>query len=159
MTYAAFQGEDAYVSKVAGASVDVQIINANDPADVIIGATTGINSTDNFETNPVEEAGNDGVDEHVQGRHDGGCTIPAVFTPEWNDNLPTRQDFLGREFIILETVSEEYPGAGNVLNAYTGCKINRVGQAQGARGNKTVDLGFVYQRRYNGAEWAALTGA
>jgi len=158
MSYATFQGQDAYVSKVAGAAVEVIILNADDPSDVVIGATTGINMTDNFETNPVEEAGDHKVNEHVQGRHDGGCNVPAFFTPAWNDSLPSADTFLGKEYTILERVAEHRPGAGTILNAYTGCKINRHAQSQGARGNKTIDLGFVYGTRYNGKQWAELGG-
>ena len=158
-TYAEFAADEEYTSKQSGSAIEVLIINADDPSDVIIGATTGINSTDDFEVIPVEEAGEDGVDEIVQGRHSLQFTIPAFWTPEWGDNLPTRQNFIGKSYVVIERFGEDRPNAGVVINAFTGCKLSRVGQQQGARGAKTVDLAFACQRRYNGAEWAALTGA
>lgn len=159
MAYADFVADEQYASKQSGSAIEVLIVNASDPSDVIIGATTGINSTDDFETIPVEEAGEDGVDEIVQGRHSGTLSIPAFWTPEWNDSLPTRQSFLGKEYVILERFGEDRPNPGTVINAYVGCKLSRVGTQQGARGAKTVDLAFAYERRYNGQEWATLTGA
>lgn len=156
--YSELQAADDYVSKVAGAGVEIIILEEGNPGESLIGATSGIQWTDNFEQLGVEEAGNDGVDEHVTGRHDGSCTIPAFFTPQWNDRLPTRQDFLGKTYTVLEKIAKGRPQEGQVLNALTGVKINRVGGSQGARGLKTMDLGLVYKRRYNGKEYATLTG-
>lgn len=156
--YTTFANSDAYASKHSGSGLEVVIINANDPADVIIGATTGINFSDDFELVPIEEAGNDGVDEIVQGRNTINLTVQAFWTPDWGDSLPTRQNFIGREFVIIERIATGRPGAGNVTNAVVGAKISRVGQANGARGAKTVDLAFSAERRYNGNEWAVLSG-
>ena len=158
MAYADFVASDEYQSKQSGSALHVLIIDEDDPTSVVIGATTGINATDDFETIPVEEAGEDGVDEIVQGRHSGNLTVPAFWTAQWNDILPTRQNFIGKSYTIIERFGEDRPNAGTVINAYTGCKISRVGASNGARGAKTLDLAFAYERRYNGQQWATLTG-
>lgn len=159
MAYADFVASEEYKSKHSGSGLLVQILDEDDPTKVIIGATTGINGTDDFETVPIEEAGNDGVDEIVQGRHTISITLPAFWTPAWNDTLPTRQSFIGKSYTVLELIAEDRPNAGTVVNAYTGCKVSRYGQSNGARGVKTVDLAFACERRYSGQEWATLTGA
>ena len=158
MAYADFVADDEYQSKQSGSALHVLIIDEDDPTSTVIGATTGINATDDFETIPVEEAGEDGVDEIVQGRHSGNLTVPAFWTAQWNDTLPTRQNFIGKSYTIIERFGEDRPNAGTVVNAYTGCKLSRVGASNGARGAKTLDLAFAYERRYNGQQWATLTG-
>lgn len=159
MAYDDLRNSPAYQSKVPGAATEVFIVEADDPTSRLIGASTGINMNEQYETIPVEEGGNDGVDEFMQGRHDAGGTIGAFFTPEWNDRVPTRQDFLGREFIVFERYGPTFPNAGEILNVYVGVRINRVTLNSQARGARTFDVGFVFTRRYNGAQWAALAGS
>lgn len=158
MSYSDFIDSESYLSKVSGSHIAVLLFKEDNPSDPVIGGATGINHTDDFETIPIEEAGNDGVDEIVQGRHTGSCTIQAFWAARRNDRLPTRQAFIGNVWLIIEVIAPGRPGAGNVVNAYTGCVNSRVGGAHGARGAKTTDLAFTYERRYNGKEWAALTG-
>lgn len=159
MTYAEFQALAAYQSKHTGAAIQVVILDEEDPTVVVIGATTGINSGDDFEAVPVEEAGNEGVDEIAQGRHTVSGSIPAFWTPAWNDALPTRASFIGRTYTLIEKIAEGRDGAGVVVNAYTGCRITRVSGQMSARGGKMIDLAFTGEQRYSGAEWAVLTGA
>jgi len=159
MGYAAdFIPSDTYRSKITGAATQVTLINEDNPDDVVIGAVSSFNGGDNFEQVAIEEGGNDGVDEHATGRHDGSGNMTAFFTPAWNDALPTRQDFFGKTYILLEQVAPGRSQAGTTLNAYTGVKLSRVGTQHGSRGAKTLDLAYVYQRRYSGSEWATLTG-
>ena len=158
MPYSDFAASDAYTGKKSGAGVQVVILDGDDPAVSIIGAVSNINWSDDFEALPVEEAGNEGADEIVAGRHSGQLSISSFFTPERGDNVLSRGNFIGREFVVLEIVAPEREGAGNVLNAFYGCKGNRVSSSHGARGLKTLDLGFVYENRYNGQEYADLTG-
>lgn len=158
MAYADFVASQNYTSKQSGSAVLVVLVDEDDPTQTIVGATTGINATDDFETIPIEEAGEDGVDEIVQGRHSGNLTLPAFWTGQWNDKLPTRQNFIGKSYTILEKFGEDRPNTGTVINAFTGCKISRLGASNGARGAKTFDLAFAYERRYNGQQWATLTG-
>jgi hypothetical protein len=156
MAYSDFQALADFTSKHSGAAIGILIYDEDSPGAPIIGAATGINSTDDFETIPIEEAGNDGVDEIVQGRHTNSFTIQSFWTPERNDALPTRQAFIGRKWTVQEVIAPGRPGAGNVVNVYTGCVMSRNGQAHGARGAKTIDLAFQCERRYSGAEWSAL---
>lgn len=158
MAYADFVAADAYRSKKSGSHVEVLIVDETDPAVAIIGAATGINWSDEFELIPVEEAGNDGVDEIVQGRHSGSGSINAFWTPEWNDNLQTRQAFIGRKYIIYEQLGVNRPFEGIILNAFVGAAISRVGSNHAARGAKMSDMGFSYERRYSGQEYADLHG-
>ena len=155
MPYAEFAATEEYTSKIAGSAIGIRIYNDREPGAPIIGLATGINATDDFETIPIEEAGNDGVDEIVQGRHSGSATVQSFWTPQRNDALPSRQTFIGKSYTIQEVIAEGRPGAGEIVNVYTGCKLSRNGQAHGARGAKTIDLAFSYERRYTGVEWAA----
>lgn len=159
MGYAEFQQGDSYASKAGGASIEVMIIDEDNPSSVIIGATTGINWSEDYEAIPIEEAGAEGVDEIVQGRHSVNASIPAFWSPAWNDSLPTRQTFIGKSYTIIERYGPKWPNAGTVLNAVVGCRINRLSASHQARGAKTLDLGFIGKTRYSGAEWAALAGA
>lgn len=158
MAYSDFKVDDDYVSKQTGSAIEVVILEGDDPGEALIGAATTINHTDDFETVPIEEAGQPRADEIAQGRHSGSGTVQSFWTPEWNDRLPTSQNFIGREFTILERKGLERPFEETVVNAFDGVKISRVASSHGARGAKTVDLAFSYERRYNGEEWADLSG-
>jgi len=158
MGYAEFQATDDYSTKKSGAQIEVLIINEDDPSDELIGATTGISWNEDYENIPIEELGNDGVDEIAQGRHTIGFTVPAFFTPEWNDSLPTRSTYKGKSYTVVERIGKGWPGEGTVLNAIVGNRLNRIGSNSAARGAKTFDLAFTGTDRYNGAEWAALSG-
>lgn len=158
MSYAEYQATQSYNTKKSGANIEIVLVDEADTSQVILGAASGNQFNDNFETNAVEEAGNDGVDEHTQGRHDGSGTLQGFWTPAWNDALPTRQSFINRGFVLFEKIPQGREGAGTVLNAFVGVKLNRFSSPIGARGNRTMDTGYVYTRRYNGQEWATLTG-
>ena len=159
MPYNDFIATPEYPAKVSGAHIGVAIYDEALPAaPPILGGTTGINASDDLEGIPIEEAGNEGVDEIVQGRHTLQGSIQSFWSAERNDALPTRQSFIGKKYLILEIVADERVGAGEVVNAYTGCVITRVGNAHGARGPKTVDITFLAERRYNGLEYATLNG-
>ena len=158
MTYAEFQGADSYVEKKSGAHIAIVMFDESTPTEPIIGAATGINSTDDFETLPVEEAGEDGANEIVQGRHSVNLTINAFWTPQRNDKLPTRQNFINREWTVMEVIAPKRIGAGTPVNVFTGCKLSRNGTSHGARGLKTIDLALQAITRYSGKEWADKTG-
>jgi hypothetical protein len=157
--YADLVASEEYQSKHTGSALQVVIIDAASPGELVIGATTGSNCSEDFEVVPVEESGNDGVDEIAQGRHSGTLSVPGFWTPQWNDSLPSRQSFIGREFIVMEKIGINRPNAGTVVNVWEGAKISRYGQSNGARGAKTLDLAFSFTTRYNGAEWALKTGS
>lgn len=164
MSYAQFAASDSYISKQPAAHVEIVLLDESNVAEPVIGASTGINWGEDYEQNGVEEAGNEGIDEIPTGAHSMSGTLPAFYTPQWNDRLPSRQNFLstigGKSYTILERIpaSRSSTGAPVVLNALVGCKISRYGSQQGARGLKTIDLAFRGTRRYNGEEWAALSG-
>lgn len=159
MTYASFVSTDPYASKHSGAGLRVRIVNEDDPADLVIGAVASLSPSDQYEVTRIEEAGEEIVNELVQGRHDGTATIGGFWTPEWGDNVPTPQNFIGRSFVISVEIAPSFPGAGTVQDAFVGCKINRVGSDFSARGARSLSVGFDYKRHYNGQEWADLTGA
>lgn len=147
-----------YIARQAGAAVAVLLYEEVITAKPIVSGSSGINHSDDFEKIPIEEAGNDGVDEIVDGRHTGQASFQGFWSAERNDALPTRQDFIGKRYIILEVFGPTRPNAGQVINAYTGVAVSRLGGAHGARGPKTFDMTFLYERRYNGKEWATLNG-
>lgn len=158
MAYADFKADDAYASKHDGAAVQVVFVNESDPTDTLVGAVTSFNINNTFRLGPVEEAGNDGVDEITVGAHSGNGDFAAFFTPEWNDRLPTRQDFIGRSYTIMRRVGVNRDFEGTVLDAVTGAKLERVSHQHPARGNLMVSASFMFERHYNGDEWAKLTG-
>jgi hypothetical protein len=159
MAYADFQALPEFREKQSGAGVEILIFDAANPGAPIIGAASSLNATEEFATTPVEEAGNDGVDEFVQDRHTGRADISAFYTPAWAESVPTRQSFIGKSYTVIERVAVGRAGAGTVLRAFTKCRITGVSNAHGARGPMTTNLSLVFSRAYNGAEWAVLAGA
>lgn len=162
MKYSDFAATNAYIDKQAGSAVRIVIYKSSDPSQALIGRLTGINGDDGFEIIPIEESGEDGVNEIAVGRHGGNLTINGFFTPERNDVLPTRQNFLagglGEEFTIMQVTGDNRIGDALPLNVFVGAKCSRHNVAQGARGVLTFDLAFSFTRRYPGKEWAALAG-
>lgn len=158
MPYADFVADAAYDSRVSGAHVGVMIYEEGNLGTPIIGGSSGINTRDDFEAIAIEEAGNEGVDEIVQGRHSLTFTIQGFWSAKRNDKLPTRQSFIGKRYLVLEVIAEDRPGAGEIVNAYTGCVCSGLGQAHGARGPKTIDMTFTAERRYSGQEYADKFG-
>ncbi len=158
MSYSDFQALPEFREKQSGAGVEILIFDAVNPGAPIIGAASSINITQEFAVTPVEEAGNDGVDEFVQDRHTGRADVSAFYTPAWAESVPTRQSFLGKSYTIIERIAVGRAGAGTVLRVMTKARITSVGDSHGARGAMTTNLSFVYSRLYTGAEWAALGG-
>lgn len=154
MPYSTFRASDTYQSKHSGSGLEVVLLDETDLDVVVVGAVTNYSYTDDFETIPIEEAGSDGVNEIVQGRHSANGSLQNFFTGEWNDALLTRQNFIGRGFTIQVRIAAGRPQEGTVVDCFTGVKINRVGASHGARGARTMDVAFQYERRYSGAEWA-----
>ena len=159
MPYADLQRAPEYAERVSGSHLYVVIVNEDDPADVLVSGTSGLTPSENLESLPVEESGEDGPTEIVQGRFDGSLSIPGFWSPKFNDRAPTRQSFIGKRYTIMEMFGRNGPHGGTVLNVYVGCVINRVSAPFGARGLRTIDMGAMYITRYNGAEWAARTGS
>ena len=101
MSYSDFQALPEFREKQSGAGVEILIFDAADPGAPIIGAASSMNLTQEFAVTPVEEAGNDGVDEFVQDRHTGRADISAFFTPAWAESIPTRQSFIGKSYTVI----------------------------------------------------------
>jgi len=156
--YADLIADATYSTKKPGAALVVLLINSEDPADVIIGALSGTNYDDQFSTNPVEELGDDGVNEFTQGRHRGTGSLSSFWTAEWNDKVPTRQSFIGKTYALLIQIAPGRAQAGTVVDAFTGVLINRVGSSLSPRGNRMFELGIDYANRYSGKEWSELAG-
>lgn len=159
MTYSAFQKTPEYKSKVAGAAVAVVIYDSINQGAPIIGNCSGINATDEFEQNVVEQAGEIAPDEIVPGRNTISFTINGFWTSEREDELPSQDNFIEREFTVYEVRGADQPSPGEIIRVYTGCRITRYNVAHGARGLKTLDLAFVALKRWSGAQWAAQTAS
>jgi hypothetical protein len=159
MSYSDFQALPEFREKQSGAGVEILIFDAADPGAPIIGAASSMNLTQEFAVTPVEEAGNDGVDEFVQDRHTGRADISAFFTPAWAESIPTRQSFIGKSYTVIERIAPGRAGAGTPLRVLTKARITGVSDSHGARGAMTTNLSMVFSRAYNGAEWAALAGS
>lgn len=169
MKYAEYQDTPAYLAAHPGAGLRFALYRA-DQTEPLIGRTTGMSDNEPIELIPIEEAGNDGVDEIATGRHGPGTgSISLFWTPERNDKLPTRGSFLaeghGIEYTLLVMTGKNRVGTDNatgegvVLDAYTGLKISSMSSQTGARGLRTQTLQVMYENRMNGAEWAAYAGA
>lgn len=159
MSFAEFQALPEYREKQSGAGVEILIFDAESGGPPIIGAASSLNITQEFGVTPVEEAGNDGVDEFVQDRHTGRADISAFYTPAWAENVPTRQTFIGKSYTVMERIAPGRAGAGAVLRVLTKARIAGVSDSHGARGPMTTNLSLVFSRAYNGVEWAALAGS
>lgn len=163
-TYADLMASAAYDSKLAGAAVAITIVETSSAGEKMIGAATGINVRDDFEQVPIEEAGEEGVNEIVTGRNSGSFTVNGFFSPKRNDQMLSRGNFLGddgtgREFTIFETIAPGRQGEGTLISVLVGAKFNNQSSAHGARGVKTIDLSGVYLRRYTGEEYMAEFGS
>ena len=161
MAYSDFKDGPTYASKRSGAGVGFLLVNALDASDVIVAAGTSLNDRNDFETIPVEEAGNDGVDEHVQGRHSGSGSLALYFTAQANDKLPTRENFLGKVYTVLRFIAN-IPGSDSpdtVLDAWVGVRISGINTQHGARGNLSIDASFVFTNHYNGEQYAEIASS
>lgn len=157
--YTDYQAMDAYTARKSGSEIAIVLYESTTPSSPLIGNLAGINASDEFETLPVEEAGEDGTNEIVQGRHSVSFNLNGFWTPEKEDLLPSRQNFIGRSFTAMEVIAGGRPGAGTPVRVYTGCKMSGYTAAHGARGLKTIDLRFSALRRYSGEEWSELAGS
>lgn len=159
MAYADFVNSDGYQSKASGAGMAIQILDIDAPESPLVGATNGINFTENTPSSAVEEAGADGVDEFVDERHTGQGTFSYFYTAERNDRMPTRSDFIGRDYAIIESIAPGRPGEGNVVQYFEGVKITGWSLQHGARGLITCNGSFTYANRLNGQQYADRFGA
>lgn len=162
MKYSEYQATNAYDSKHSGSAVKVVVYKASDPSRPLISNTTGINWSDDIEVLPVEEAGEEGVNEQVTGRISGAGTVNGFWSPKVNDQLPERDTFLaggeGEEYTVMEIAGNKRIGQDLPLNVFSGVKFSKHGSAHGARGLKTYDLAFSYTNRQSGLQWATATG-
>lgn len=153
MDYAEFKQLTAYREKVSGSHIDVVIVNAADANDILIGAASSINAAEDREAIPIEEMGDLVAKEIVQGRNGLTFSVTSMWTPEWNDNVPSTGQ-LGGVYLIYERMADGRPGEGTILNVYDKSVIRGVNQSVSSRGAKTFDLSFVATQRYNGQQWA-----
>ncbi len=158
MDYSEFKTLAAYREKVSGAHIDFVLVNAADATDVLIGAATGVNVSEDREAIPIEEMGDLVVSEVVQGRNSITYSVTAMWTPEWNDKVPSTGT-LGGTYIGYERMADGRPGEGTILNVYLGSVIRSVAQSVAGRGSKTFDLSFVSTKRLTGQQWADLVNA
>lgn len=157
MAYADYTQLDAYQSKVSGSHVEIRLYRA-DQTKPMISQSAGINVSDAYEVLQVEEAGDEKVEETVIGRHNGSGSLEAFWTAERNDALHTPENFLAveNEFTLQEVIARGRPGAGTVVNCYTGVYLSNISHSHGARGLKNMSFQFVYETHYNGLQWSAV---
>ncbi len=147
-----------YNAKISGAGVGIMFRPSSDPTVQVFGAVTDFNFQESFGQNPIEEVGNDGVDESVEDRHTGSGSATLFFTAKRNDELPSRDFFIGREFTVVRKIAPKRAQAGAVIDAFVGLKISNVSGGQSARGSMTLQISFVYTRRFTGTQWAEISG-
>jgi hypothetical protein len=158
--YSEFQNSAPYQAKHSGAGIEVVVLEEGNPneEDGIVGAVTSINWNDSFEQIRDEQVGHLGATEVFEGIHSGNLSLAGFFIPAQNDRLPTYDTFVGKTYTVIERVGEGRAGEGTVINAAIGCKISQYGSNHAARGPKTINVTMEYVKRYNGEQWAKLTG-
>jgi hypothetical protein len=159
MAYSDFVQSDGYNTKETGAAYSLVLIDVQNPSVPILEAMGGINWADNFPDSPVEEAGNDRVEEFVKERHSGSGNCSFFHTPKRNDKMPTVETFLGRDFVIVQSVAPKREGAGNVINYFQGVSVTGYNSSHGARGLVNGSFSFNYIERKNGQEHADSYGS
>lgn len=166
MRYTEFADLPVYVDSQSGSAIRIIILEVGDDGStpVFIGhSLTGVNWNEPIETLPVEEAGAEGVNEIVVGRI-GPVTanVEGIWSPELNDRLPWRGDFLGagngREYLILEVLGDKRVGNKLPVNVFEGARLSGTASSHGARGLKQFSLPFIARWRWPGAEWAKRIG-
>lgn len=156
MPYSDFQATKEYVGAGAGAQFLIVMTNNDNPSEVFTGFS-GVSGNDDFEQVPIEEAGNDGVDEFATGRHSGAVNLNGFWRAEYNDNFfPTRQSFIGKTWTLMRKIAPDRPSAGTVVDVWTNVNISSYSSQQGARGAVTFAMSAPFSRRYNGEEWATI---
>jgi len=158
MAYATLEASPGYTSKHAGAELEVVLIDENDPGNEVSGAVTGANVSYDLEAVPIEEAGNEIVSSIVQGRGNVSVNLNAFWTPEWGDKLPDLTNFLGKSYTVVCQIGPNWPNAGEVMDVVTGCVLQRLNKAHGARGARTMDMSFMGTEGINGKNWSLQAG-
>jgi hypothetical protein len=164
MGYTAFKADAAYTSKTAAAFIALALINENDSTDRLAGAFTGGNVGDPFEVIPIEEGGNDGIDEYVQGRNGPvNVSVTMQLAPKYVDWLQSRNNYLGKRFTLLAYMEDrnkpDMEWTGTVLWAVTGVVVSSIDINHGARGAVNCTVTGQGETKYTGDQWATKTGA
>ena len=156
MAYSDFEATEEYLGAGAGAQYLIVMVNVDNPSESFTGFS-GVSGNDDFEQIPIEEAGNDGVDEFATGRHSGAVNLNGFWRPEYNDGFfPTRQSFVGRTYTLFRKIAPDRPSAGTVVDVWTNINVSSYASQQGARGAMTFSMSAPFSRRYNGQQWAAI---
>jgi hypothetical protein len=158
MKYSEYKQTNDYKEAKSGSQLEILIIDEANPKFSPLGRCSGLTWNESTEQNPVEEVGNDGVDEIVDGKMTYTFSLTSFLIPKQNDTELTRRNFKGKRFTILQVTSSKWPNAGVVISALTGCKFSGRGVSQNARGLVGNNVSGMACNRYTGEEWAALTG-
>lgn len=158
MTYDEYKATPSYKKAKTGAQIQIVLVLDDDPTFRPLGRGAGLNYTDTFGQNPVEEWGKSGVDEIAPDKHGGTGTLTSFFIPEQNDRMDTRATFSERIYTILEQIAPGYEGAGVVLGALQGVHFTSYTVNQAARGLKGADGAFIYTNRLTGQQFADQYG-
>lgn len=156
MGYAELVASDDYITKHAGAELQVLLVSEADPGKILIGAVTGLTVTVAYEVVGVEEAGNEKTTQQVQGRATVTASLNAFWTPEWGDRLQDTSNFIGEgPYTIIVQIGPNWPNAGTVVDAVTGCIMSNHNKSFGARGARTMDMAFAGIESLRGTSWEA----
>lgn len=157
-TYSEFVNSDGYKSKESGAAFSLQLIDVQNPSVPILDAMGGINVSEQMNDSAVEEAGQEAVEDYVKERYSCSGNASFFYTAARNDALPTVEDFLGRDYILVQRIAPKRAGAGNIVNYFEGVAIGSTQFSHGARGLVNGSLAFTALRRLNGKQYAAKYG-
>jgi len=157
MGYAAFKTTDAYVSKHSGAGIRIYLVDIGTKKEWR--AHTNVNFEDAIEQVPIREAGEKNPTQLVQGAIEPNVSVDGIFSPEINDGeLPNRENFIGKQFHVLQVISDDRPGAATVLNALIGFGPNRVSISQANAGTVSFAMSGPGLYRMTGEQYALEYG-
>jgi len=158
MAYADFQDTAGYKSNHAGAGIRIVLQREDNPFETYIGFS-GMTARETYEQLPVEEAGEEGVNEIVDGRHTINVSLNGFYSPEKSDTvLPSRKSFIGKRWVIFKKIGTDRPNEGQILEVVTGFRMADLDMPHGPRGNIVFTMSGPAERRWRGEEWALATG-
>lgn len=142
--------------KKIGAIVLITLTD-NATGKVVMSGVTQTSADDQLEVVQIEESGESGVNESVNGRHNGSGSMSGNFSIKRHNLLPSREDN-NRFFTLVAKPRTDQPDAGYPLWVLTDLCFTAIQVGSGSRGPVTVSGSFTYQRKWTGLQWAKKSG-
>lgn len=159
MEYSTFAGTPAYSSRLSGAMIDLLFVAEDNPAEKFMIGFSGLSTNEGFEMIPIQELGNNIVEEIVAGQYTVGASVNGFWSPRYGDDfLPTTTNYIGRHYTMLVLGAEKSAMPGVVLEAYRGVRLSGVQTSVGVSGVRTFSATALGKDKVSGADFAAMMG-